>query len=376
MLFVELVVQGLVYGCMYAMMAVGLTLVYGLLRILHIAHAGVFALGAYMTVTVANATGSLALGFLVATVVSAVAGIAIYRLAYQPILHHAAFVPMVVSIGLFIVMQEGFRLVFGAYGIAFDNNPWYVAHVNLLGINLTYVEVAMVVMSVVLLVGFGLFAGLTRAGIGWRATVTDPQMATSFGKLFVPCVVGNHGRSTKKMQMKERVFTSHEWNVYCGVARHFRRSKHVQFSIPETADCAFNIFGHRYLLTHGDSLGTKGGDGIIGALGPIMRGTLKTHRSEAQIGRDFDTLLIGHWHQYITLPGLIVNNSLKGYDEFAHLVLRAPYSRPSQALWFTHPEHGLTAHWQVYLEKQLAPLAEEKPWVSWQDFADTRREAA
>ncbi len=192
-------------------------------------------------------------------------------------------------------------------------------------------------------------------------------MATSFGKIFVPCVVGNHGRSTKRMQMKERVFTSHEWNVYCGLARHFRKSKHVQFKIAETADCGFNIFGHRYLLTHGDSLGTKGGDGIIGALGPIMRGTLKTHRSEAQIGRDFDTLLIGHWHQYVTLPGLIVNNSLKGYDEFAHLVLRAPYSRPSQALWFTHPEHGLTAHWQVYLEKQLKPV-QELPWVSWQTF--------
>ncbi len=196
-------------------------------------------------------------------------------------------------------------------------------------------------------------------------------MAGAFGKLFVPCVVGNHGRSTKKMQMKERVFTSHEWNVYCGVARHFRKSKHVQFSIPETADCAFNIFGHRYLLTHGDSLGTKGGDGIIGAIGPIVRGTLKTHRSEAQIGRDFDTLLIGHWHQYITLPGLIVNNSLKGYDEFAHLVLRAPFSRPSQALWFTHPEHGLTAHWQVYLEKQLEAVS-SKPWVSWQSFAESR----
>lgn len=200
------------------------------------------------------------------------------------------------------------------------------------------------------------------------------HMATSFGKLFVPCVVGNHGRSTKKMQMKERVFTSHEWNVYCGVARHFRKSRHVQFCIPETADCAFNLFGHRYLLTHGDSLGTKGGDGIIGALGPILRGTLKTHRSEAQIGRDFDTLLIGHWHQYITLPGLIVNNSLKGYDEYAHLVLRAPYSRPSQALWFTHPEHGITAHWQVYLEGQLKSVSTSHEWVSWQDFADTRRE--
>ena len=181
MLFIELVVKGLVYGCMYAMMAVGLTLVYGLLRILHIAHAGVFVLGAYMTVTVANATGSLALGFLIATAVSAAAGTAIYRLAYQPILHHAAFVPMVVSIGLFIVMQEAFRVIFGAYGIAFDTNPWYVAPVELAGIRLNQVEVAMVIASVVLLVGFGLFASLTRAGIGWRATVTDPQMTTSFG---------------------------------------------------------------------------------------------------------------------------------------------------------------------------------------------------
>ena len=181
MLFVELAVKGLVYGCMYAMMAVGLTLVYGLLRILHIAHAGVFALGAYVAVVVANATGSLALGFALALIVSAIVGVGIYRFAYQPLLGHPPFVPMIVSIGLFIVMQEGFRMVFGAYGISFDNNPYYTSTVAIAGINLNYVEIAMVIASIVLLVGFGLFASLTRAGIGWRATVTDPQMATSFG---------------------------------------------------------------------------------------------------------------------------------------------------------------------------------------------------
>jgi branched-chain amino acid transport system permease protein len=181
MLFVELTVRGLVYGCMYAMMAVGLTLVYGLLRILHIAHAGVFALGANVAVVVTNATGNLALGFALALLVSAVAGVGIYRLAYQPLLGHPPFVPMIVSIGLFVVMQEGFRMVFGAYGISFDHNPWYTTTVGLGGIALNYVEIAIVIASVVLLVGFGLFASLTRAGIGWRATVTDPQMATSFG---------------------------------------------------------------------------------------------------------------------------------------------------------------------------------------------------
>jgi branched-chain amino acid transport system permease protein len=123
----------------------------------------------------------LVLGFALAMVVSAVAGVAIYRFAYQPLLGHAAFVPMIVSIGIFIVMQEAFRMVFGAYGIAFDYNPYYTATVDLAGIRLNYVEIAMVVAATVLLVGFGLFASLTRAGVGWRATVSDPQMATSFG---------------------------------------------------------------------------------------------------------------------------------------------------------------------------------------------------
>ena len=166
--------------------------------------------------------------------------------------------------------------------------------------------------------------------------------------------------------MKQRVYTSYEWNIYCNLIRHFKRSKHVQFKVPSETDVLFDVCGHRYLLTHGDSMGVKGGDGIIGALGPIMRGSLKVHRSEGQIGRDFDTLLIGHWHQYITLPGLIVNNSFKGYDKFARLALRAPYSRPSQALWFTHPEHGVTAHWQVYLEASRT-ANEDKTWVKWQE---------
>lgn len=194
-------------------------------------------------------------------------------------------------------------------------------------------------------------------------------MASQFGKLFVPCVVGNHGRSTKKMQMKDRVFTSHEWNVYCALARHFKSTKNIQFYIPEGADAHFNVGGTRYMLTHGDSLGVKGGDGIIGALGPIMRGALKTHRSESQVDNEFDTLIMGHWHQALWLPTAIVNNALKGYDEYAKLALRAPYSRPSQMLWFDHPKHGITARWEVYLEGRKR-AAESKPkWVSWPEVA-------
>lgn len=191
------------------------------------------------------------------------------------------------------------------------------------------------------------------------------EMATRFGQLFVPCVVGNHGRSTKKPRMKGRVHTSFEWNIYCNLERHFKKSRAIRFLIPGESDAYFQVCGHRYLLTHGDSLGVKGGDGIIGAMGPIMRGAIKLGRSEAQIGRDFDTLIMGHWHQYLTFPGVIVNNSLKGYDEYARLALRAPYSRPSQALWFTHPRQGVTAHWQIYLE-DLRSADSNQEIVTWE----------
>ena len=199
-------------------------------------------------------------------------------------------------------------------------------------------------------------------------------MADTYGKVFVPCVVGNHGRMTHKPRAKHRVFESYEWNLYCQLERHFKNDKRVQFLIPSEADAHFSVAGHRFMLTHGDALGVKGGDGIIGALGPIARGALKVGRSEAQVGRDFDTLIIGHWHQYIprgeAVP-VIVNGALKGYDEYARLGLRARYARPSQALWFVHPKFGITAQWQIFLEP-LRKTDKDRgaAWVTWETRKD------
>ena len=124
MYYVDLAVTGLIFGCMYAMMAVGLTLVYGMLRILHIAHAAVFALGAYVTVLVANMTGSIALGFLAAIIAAPIFGIAIYRLLYQPLLIYRPDVPMIASVGLLVLMQDAFRIIFGEQGVTFRSNPF------------------------------------------------------------------------------------------------------------------------------------------------------------------------------------------------------------------------------------------------------------
>jgi branched-chain amino acid transport system permease protein len=180
MLYVELTIQGLINGSMYALMAVGLTLVYGLLRILHVAHAGLYTLGAYIAVIVANATGSLALGAAVAIPAVGVAGMIVYRLLYEPILHRPPYVALIASIGLFIVMEEAYRLIFGPYGETFAT-PHLAERVSVGPIGAKAAELAMVAGAVVLLGTLALLSKRTRFGVAWRATVTDPAMARAFG---------------------------------------------------------------------------------------------------------------------------------------------------------------------------------------------------
>jgi len=180
MLYLELLIQGLIYGCMYAMIAVGLTLVYGLLRILHVAHAGLFALGGYLGLLLTNATGSLILAMPLAASLVGILGMAIYRLCYEPILDKPPYVALIASIGLFIAMEEVFRLIFGPYGLTYTTPPLQ-GLIRFYGITLRAVDLAIVASSVVLLAVLSRLSRKTRLGVAWRATVDDPQMAQSFG---------------------------------------------------------------------------------------------------------------------------------------------------------------------------------------------------
>jgi branched-chain amino acid transport system permease protein len=179
--YVDLAVTGASFGCMYAMMAVGLTLVYGLLRILHVAHAAVFALGAYVTVLVANAAGSIGLGFLAAIVVTPLFGMATYRLMYQPLLKYRPDVPMIASVGLLVLMQDAFRIAFGEQGVTFRRNTYAFTTFDMFGVTVNAVQIAIVGSAIVIFLGLHLFTTRTRIGIGWRATVSNPRIAASFG---------------------------------------------------------------------------------------------------------------------------------------------------------------------------------------------------
>lgn len=187
-------------------------------------------------------------------------------------------------------------------------------------------------------------------------------LADEFGAVFIPCVTGNHGRNTRKPRAKHRNYSNFDWLLYQFLAKRFELDKRVRFLIPDGSDAHYSVLGHRYLLTHGDQF--RGGGGIAGPLMTIVRGDHKKRSRNAQIDMEYDTLLMGHWHQLIQLDRVIVNGSLKGLDEYAY-VGNFGFEVPQQALWITHPEHGITFSMPVKLESR--PKAGGKGWVSWQE---------
>ena len=190
-------------------------------------------------------------------------------------------------------------------------------------------------------------------------------MADEFGKVAIFCVTGNHGRSTHKVPSKDRAFTSFDWLVYAHLQHAFKDDKRVSIIAPNGSDVLFAVFDQKFLLTHGDQF--RGGDGMIGHIGPVTRGQKKKLSRNAEIGQEFDTMIHGHFHTYSPGDRVIGNGSLCGYNEYAASGNFA-FEAPRQALWVVHPQHGITYHIPVYVDEPKA-AREQAAWVSWLEAA-------
>lgn len=138
----------------------------------------------------------------------------------------------------------------------------------------------------------------------------------AFGRLYIPCVVGNHGRIDKKPRAKNRVYDNYDWLAYQLLKRHFSGSKDIHFLIADGADQLLSIFNTTYLLTHGDQF--RGGSGISGVMSPLFIGDARKRKRQMAVRGPYDFMVMGHWHTYLMARGIIVNGSLKGYDEYAY----------------------------------------------------------
>lgn len=162
-----------------------------------------------------------------------------------------------------------------------------------------------------------------------QAAAAFKLLADAYGAVHVPCVVGNHGRMTMKKRSHLKARDNLDWHLAHLVARLCADDPRITFAIDEASDAEFEVFGRRYLLTHGDQ--TRGGGGIGGVWSPIMRLTARKQQRQAGLGRPFEHMFLGHWHQLTMGPQFTVNGSVIGYSGFS-AECNFPVEAPQQAV--------------------------------------------
>lgn len=200
-----------------------------------------------------------------------------------------------------------------------------------------------------------------------QLTVAIKRLKQVFGRVFLPCVSGNHGRSTKKVRAKGFNFHSYDWLIYQILDRRFADDPDVVFYIPNGTDALVNIAGHRYCFTHGNNF--RAGDSMIGPLGPVIRGDHKKRGRNQQVGQEYDTLVLGHFHTLVQMKRVIMNGSLIGYNEYAY-ANNFGYEPPQQALWLSHPTHGITFSMPVNVDEDFGKrdrTGTAQPWVAFHE---------
>jgi branched-chain amino acid transport system permease protein len=177
-LLVQQLVNGLTVGSLYALMALGLTMVYGVLRVLHIAHAAVFTLGAYGGLWTFAATGSFWLALLGAMALAVAAGLAMERWVYWPLLAKPPIATLIASIGVFIALEEIYRIIAGPQPHSFSV-ALRLRDVRLAGVLVTAPQVLVIAVTAALLAALWLFLTRTSLGLALRAVSQDREMAAA-----------------------------------------------------------------------------------------------------------------------------------------------------------------------------------------------------
>lgn len=175
-------VNAAVIGSTYVLIAIGLTMVYGLLRILHVAHAAVYVLGGFVAWRMTEVTDSLWLGLLAAALVSGIAGVAIYEGIYRHIIDRPPLVALIASVGIFVLAQGLFeqRWMFGPDKRLFTPDSG-IPPVDLGFVRASSGQATLLVVTVVVVAGLVLLLRRSRMGLEWRAIASNMPMADAVG---------------------------------------------------------------------------------------------------------------------------------------------------------------------------------------------------
>lgn len=177
------------------------------------------------------------------------------------------------------------------------------------------------------------------------------RLADAFGRVHVVSVPGNHGRTTLKPPSKH-VEENYDWLASCLLEMRFRGDARLTWQTPRSTDAVFEVQGRKFLATHGDNIGTRGGQGFVGPIAPISRGATQTMREYSARGIHVSKMFIGHYHTAFDFGRGWANGSLPGYSEYARANRMVP-EPPTQWLIFFHPKYGATSQWKLMLEPEV-----------------------
>lgn len=152
--------------------------------------------------------------------------------------------------------------------------------------------------------------------------------------IVIPCVSGNHGRTTAKTRFATENGHSLEFFMYAFLQKHFARNKRVKFLLAEGMHLYVDIMGYTIRFLHGHSVRYQGG---VGGL------TIPLNKKIAQWDKAVkaDLTVLGHFHQFLDGGISIVNGSMIGYNSYA-LEIAAGFEKPKQALFLIDKKRGKT----------------------------------
>lgn len=180
--WINAVLQGLLLGGQYALLACGLSLIFGVMRIVNLAHGVLAVASAYLAYWLVQQTGMPAfLTIVIVIPVLAAVGYAIQRGLFNPALRHGELSPLLVSFGLAVIGANLLQEIFTADSRKISIGTLSTASVELGGLRLGVFSLITLVVAVGVIVGLQLYLSHTRIGRAMRATRDDPEAATLMG---------------------------------------------------------------------------------------------------------------------------------------------------------------------------------------------------
>jgi branched-chain amino acid transport system permease protein len=183
--FLQQLINGLSLGAMYALIALGYTLVYGVLRFINFAHSDVFMVGSFVGLYVGRGFAGPSFGggmlvMLAAMVLCGAVGILIERLAYRPLRSRSKLTVLITAIGVSLLLENAGQLIFGVNPRAFPETFPSTAF-EFSGLVISSKDIVVLVATVALLAMLELIVHRTRIGMAMRAVAHNPQAASLMG---------------------------------------------------------------------------------------------------------------------------------------------------------------------------------------------------